>query len=395
MAYPIYGTPGILPSQGQSGGMGGGLEGLLGGGNPLFNMGLGILANNYGNYGNAGVAIGRGAQQGMQQTQQFRQLQNQDKLTGLNVQRAQMEIDSANRAEKARQDAIAALTGAKVAMGPMKDPNEAFKVPNLDQALMQLDPDGYIKSKMKSKDPIKLGKGDALYDPTTYKPLITPVADPAEAPKTRTVRIGTQEVTQEWDASNGKWNEVGRGAAFKMTPDVVNNNSIGFPKETFKNERDLRNDFQGLPTTKAFKEVQNSYDQITTALNNPSAANDLAAATKFMKLLDPGSVVRESELGMAMAATGQLDRMSNYYNMLKTGQKLTPQQREDFKASAEQLYGAATNRYNETANEYRNLAQEYELSPERIAKPVSVSKPQAAAPAGKVRRYNPKTGKIE
>jgi hypothetical protein len=150
-----------------------------------------------------------------------------------------------------------------------------------------------------------------------------------------------------------------------------------------------------LPTTKAFKEVQNSYDQITTALNNPSAANDLAAATKFMKLLDPGSVVRESELGMAMAATGQLDRMSNYYNMLKTGQKLTPQQREDFKASAEQLYGAATNRYNETANEYRNLAQEYELSPERIAKPVATSKPQSASPAGKVRRYNPKTGKIE
>jgi hypothetical protein len=216
-----------------------------------------------------------------------------------------------------------------------------------------------------------------------------------EAPKTRTVRIGTQEVTQEWNPANGAWDEVGRGAAFKTTPDVVNNNSIGFPKETFKNERDLRNDFQGLPTTKAFKEVQNSYDQITTALNNPSAANDLAAATKFMKLLDPGSVVRESELGMAMAATGQLDRMANYYNMLKTGQKLTPQQRQDFKASAEQLYGAATNRYNETANEYRNLAQEYELSPERIAKPVATSKPQSPSPAGKVRRYNPTTGKIE
>ena len=81
--------------------------------------------------------------------------------------------------------------------------------------------------------------------------------------------------------------------------------------------------------------------------------------------------------------------------MRKTGQKLTPQQREDFKASAEQLYGAATNRYNETANEYRNLAQEYELSPERIAKPVAMGKKTEAKPTGKVRKYNPATGRIE
>jgi hypothetical protein len=379
-----------LPEMYPSGGMGG----LLSGGNPLLNIGLGILANNYGNYGALGPALGRGAQQGMQQTQQWQQLQNQNKLSDLNVKKAQMEVANAEKAEQARQKALNALRGVGVFQGPYKDAGQAVKVPNMDDALMELDPVGYIKRKTEKSDPIKLGKGDSLYDPVTFKPLVSPVADPMEAPKTRTVRMGTQEVTQEWNPAKGSWQEVGRGAAFKMTPDVVNNNSIGFPKETFKNERDLRNDFQGLPTTKAFKEVQNSYDQITTALNNPSAANDLAAATKFMKLLDPGSVVRESELGMAMAATGQLDRMANYYNMLKTGQKLTPQQRADFKASAEQLYGAATNRYNETANEYRNLAQEYELSPERIAKPVP-TKTTTTAPAGNVRKYNPKTGRIE
>ena len=156
------------------------------------------------------------------------------------------------------------------------------------------------------------------------------------------------------------------------------NVEVGFPKEQFKNERDLRNDFQGLPTTKAFREVQTAYDQITTALKNPSDANDLAAATKFMKLLDPGSVVRESELGMAMAATGQLDRMGNYYNMIRTGQKLTPSQRKDFAESAQQLYGAAANRYNEAANEYQGMAADYELNPTRVAKPVEVPNPKTA-----------------
>jgi hypothetical protein len=150
------------------------------------------------------------------------------------------------------------------------------------------------------------------------------------------------------------------------------NNFLG-TKETFKNERDLRNDFQGLPTTKAFREVQGAYDQINFALKNPSAANDLAAATKFMKLLDPGSVVRESELAMAMSATGLLDRVNNYADMMAKGYKLTPKQREDFYKSAEGLYSAASNRYNDAASEFRTIASDYGLNADRIAKPATVN----------------------
>lgn len=61
----------LMPMEngGLLGGGGGWETGLLGQ-NPLLNIGLGILANNTGNYGRAGPAIGRGAAQGMQQTQQ-------------------------------------------------------------------------------------------------------------------------------------------------------------------------------------------------------------------------------------------------------------------------------------------------------------------------------------
>lgn len=37
----------------------------------------------------------------------------------------------------------------------------------------------------------------------------------AKAPTTRNIRLGTQEVTQEFDPTTGVWKEVGRGAAFK------------------------------------------------------------------------------------------------------------------------------------------------------------------------------------
>jgi hypothetical protein len=78
-----------------------------------------------------------------------------------------------------------------------------------------------------------------------------------------------------------------------------------------------------------------------------------------MKLLDPGSVVRESELGIAMAAAGRMDRLSNYFSMWKSGEKLTPTQREDFKALANELYAAAAQSYNNKRKEYEGFGSSY------------------------------------
>lgn len=155
--------------------------------------------------------------------------------------------------------------------------------------------------------------------------------------------------------------KASRGAA-KSNTTVINAGQKGFD-----NEQSLRKEFQGLPTYKGFTEVQTAYDQIRTTLDNPSGANDLAAATKFMKLLDPGSVVRESELGMAMQTSGVFDKFSNYANMLATGQKLTPVQRKQFRDAAEGLYKAAQNRYIETAKDYRSQANKWGLDPDAVA----------------------------
>src|SRR3546814_13076576 len=59
------------------------MEGLLG--NPALQMGLGILANNQGNYGQFGPAIGRGMSQGLQQVQVSKQMDMQNKLYELTM----------------------------------------------------------------------------------------------------------------------------------------------------------------------------------------------------------------------------------------------------------------------------------------------------------------------
>lgn len=151
----------------------------------------------------------------------------------------------------------------------------------------------------------------------------------------------------------------------------------------FENERNLRSDFRSEPVYKAFNEMKSAYGQITDAIKQSSPAGDLAAATKFMKLLDPGSVVRESELAMAMAASGALDRATNYAQNVISGNKLTPTQRADFQALADRLYGTAAQTYNAKRNELVQLGQDYGLNAERaLGAPAKLPEPKAPAQTG-------------
>jgi hypothetical protein len=135
---------------------------------------------------------------------------------------------------------------------------------------------------------------------------------------------------------------------------------------TFKDATSLRQEYQALPTIKAFNEVNTAYNQIKSSLSSPSPANDLAAATKFMKLLDPNSVVRESELIMAMNATGLVDRVANYANYVISGKKLNDNQRKDFADASAKLYNAALQSKNAIENQYTDIAKEGGLSPKLV-----------------------------
>jgi hypothetical protein len=133
----------------------------------------------------------------------------------------------------------------------------------------------------------------------------------------------------------------------------------------FENEMKLKSEFKSEPVYKAYQEMQSAYGQITDSLKSNSPAGDLAAATKFMKLLDPGSVVRESELAMAMSASGALDRARNYAELRISGKKLTPDQRKDFQQLSDQLFSTATSVYNAKRNELVEQGSAYGLNADR------------------------------
>lgn len=135
--------------------------------------------------------------------------------------------------------------------------------------------------------------------------------------------------------------------------------------------------------SKDFKAVGDAYKQINATLDKAttSPAATLAAATKFMKLLDPGSVVRESELGMALQASGVFDRATNYFNTLQRGKVLTPTQVADFKNITGQIYGAAQAGQKQIDTSYTNQAKTYGLRPEMILQDLGQNAPAAAQQA--------------
>lgn len=203
--------------------------------------------------------------------------------------------------------------------------------------------------KMNAPERIKLGAEETLTE-------ITPEG------QTRVVATGAPKQVKPPSAVEEYNFAVSQGykgtfEQFKQLNRPVTTVNVGEGQKGFENEMKLAGAFKAEPVYKAFDEMRGSFQQITTGLNQKSPAGDLTAATKFMKLLDPGSVVRESELFLAMQATGALDRFTDVANKIISGTKLTEQQRADFRNVAEQLYNAAATSYNTKRDEYLQFGQ--------------------------------------
>jgi hypothetical protein len=127
----------------------------------------------------------------------------------------------------------------------------------------------------------------------------------------------------------------------------------------FDNEMSLGKAFKAEPIYKDFNDMKSAFSQVISSFKQGTPIGDVAGATKIMKLLDPGSVVRESELAIAMQAGGRLDRLQNYFSLWASGEKLTPTQRDDFQALANELYAAAGQAYNQKRAEYENFGRSY------------------------------------
>lgn len=102
-------------------------------------------------------------------------------------------------------------------------------------------------------------------------------------------------------------------------------------KDKREDADNLRKELTANPISKETKEISSAYSRIENAFKGtPSAAGDLSGIFAYMKMLDPGSTVREGEFANAQNAGGLDDQLRNQYNKLVNGERLNPEQRKDF-----------------------------------------------------------------
>ncbi len=133
---------------------------------------------------------------------------------------------------------------------------------------------------------------------------------------------------------------------------------------TFTREGALRDDFTKLTTD--FRTVQDAYNKIGEAAKTPTGAGDMSLLYSYVKLLDPGSVVRESEFATAAASGSLGERMQGYVNRVLSGERLPDTLRKEFLDQARGIYTAQKKGYDNLTSQYEALAKNYGVDPKNV-----------------------------
>jgi len=339
-----------------------------------------------------GQALGSALQAGQQGYQQARAGSLQDVLLGQKLTEAQRAakadadfLKMLQTPEAAAPAPMQPLTGESVSiMEPAPAPTAANPLANLSQQQRALigglgreKGTQYLLEAMKPEaTPENIKTLRALGLPVTLqglRQLDKPEPSPAES---RLLKEAGVPVTLE------NIMQLRRSGATNVNVKVPVDMTSG--QKGFENEMSLSKAFKQEPIYKDYSDMQSAFGQVVSSLSAGTPIGDVAGATKIMKLLDPGSVVRESELAIAMAASGRMDRLQNYFNNMMTGQKLTPTQRDDFKALANELYAAAGDAYNKKRNEYRGFGDAYGFKnlDTALGAPATIPSLMRTAPSG-------------
>lgn len=145
--------------------------------------------------------------------------------------------------------------------------------------------------------------------------------------------------------------------------------------DIFKNETTLRKEF--VAQSGEFVKSRDAIGRVREAGKDPSPAGDLALIFNFMKVLDPGSVVRESEFRTAANAKAFLNQQEELgkeipnfvqqgINRLLTGNKLLDPQRKDFLDRAERLFQPSKRSHAKRVGQFRGLAKRNQLDVRNI-----------------------------
>jgi hypothetical protein len=161
------------------------------------------------------------------------------------------------------------------------------------------------------------------------------------------------------------------GSFADLVPSKESLQTVVTGKDKINAEKDLRKEFTAL--SKPFRDVRDSFARVEVSAKNPSPAGDLALIFNFMKMLDPGSVVRESEFANAATAQEFMERKGLSFDAVKRvweGERLSEKARNDFVGRARQLMDRQQAQHKQREGTFKDIAKGNGLTVTNIVIPL-------------------------
>jgi hypothetical protein len=205
----------------------------------------------------------------------------------------------------------------------------------------------------------------------------------------RVVRQGTPKVTKEdWRAvvTNGVQETIkvgdrdyGKEQLYDESGSPTGRFRPGKPADDYGSgfggvnaETRLRQEFNSDPIVKEYKDVLTKYNVMESAYSQAMSSNNVSAAdqaliTMFNKLMDPQSVVRESEYARTPQTVAIVNRAKGFAEKLTAGGAgITNDDRRAIIEMARLAKNAYEQKYGVQKSRYSQLAKSYGFDPRRI-----------------------------
>lgn len=142
------------------------------------------------------------------------------------------------------------------------------------------------------------------------------------------------------------------------------------PGETTQNESHAREQFNNLQTVKDYRKSQAVFRSAVEAANTNTAAADLNLVYAFATMMDPGSVVREGEMGMVKATQNASDQVKAMVSAVTGGQRISPEARRALVDQMSIRFDSLKGQHDELANAYGGIAERSGMKRDNVVVPV-------------------------
>ena len=143
-------------------------------------------------------------------------------------------------------------------------------------------------------------------------------------------------------------------------------------ESTFTDEMSLRKEYN--MGNKSFESLRETMGKMNTAytinentgLYEGTGPGDMALITGFQKMLDPSSIVRETEYAQTQETSGFIGGIQAKLEKLKSGKDLTPEQRTELVNQMNKFWEATLTHMRKRKDDYVNLSTDYGFDPTRV-----------------------------